>query len=334
MSNRLNLPINGDEVSLYKLIIIFWKEKFLILCCVFLFSILGLAYTIFRPVELYTKIVLNDPSVAIFEKYNKYFIDLLSAKNTNFNYNLNTNAYANTNNNSNNNSNNNTTIVARDIFLDIFRKNFLSIDNLNEFINSLKENDINLKNYLKKNDLISSSFFYGNKFGKVNIDKSTSYSGDQVFFLIYPEEIDGTKILNDYIFYIKKKSEIDFYKIVQLAISSKIDIKKDAFEIVKKINLQYLKDLKSSATYSLNNELINNINYTNVNYIILEQEINNLEKDLITIKEININFIPISQKSTPPIKNTKLSNYFIIISSILFGFFISTAIILFRLKKI
>ena len=43
-------------------------------------------------------------------------------------------------------------------------------------------NDINLKNYLKKNDLIYSNFFYGNKFGKVNIDKRTSYSGDQVFF--------------------------------------------------------------------------------------------------------------------------------------------------------
>ena len=154
-----------------------------------------------------------------------------------------------------------------------------------------------------------------------------------MFFLIYPEEIDGAKILNDYVFYIKKKSEIDFHKIVQLSISSKIDIKKEAFEIAKKINLQYLKELKSSATYSSNNELINNINYTNINYVTLEQEIINLEKDLITIKEINLNFNPISQKSTPPLKDTKLPNYFIIISSILFGFFISTAIILFRLKK-
>ena len=328
MSNRLNLPINGDEVNLYKLIIIFWKEKFLILCCVFLFSILGLAYTIFRPVELYTKIVLNDPSVAIFEKYNKYFIDLLSAKNTNFNYYLNTNAYANTNNN----SNNTTTIVARDIFLDIFRKNFLSIDNLNEFINSLKEHDINLKNYLKKNDLISSNFFFGNKFGKVNIDKRTSYSGDQVFFLIYPEEIDGTKILNDYVFYIKKKSEIDFYKIIQLAISSKIDIKKEALEIAKKINLQYLKDLKSSDTYFSNNELINNINYLNIQHVTLEQEIVNLEKDLISIKGVYLDYVPISQKSTPSIKDSKFPNYFIVISSILVGFFISIAVILFRLN--
>ena len=313
MSNRHNSLINQDEVSLYKLIIIFWKEKLLILCSVFLFSILGLAYTIFRPVELYTKIVLNDPSVAIFEKYNKYLNDL---NNVNPNPNPNPNP-----------------INARDIFLDIFRKNFLSIDNLNEFINSLKEHDINLKNYLKKNDLIYSNFFYGNKFGKVNIDKRTSYSGDQVFFLIYPEEIVGTKILNDYVFYIKKKSEIDFHKIVQLSISSKIDIKKEAFEIAKKINLQYLKELKSSAIYSSNNELINNMNYTNINYVTLEQEINNLEKDLIAIKEISLNYNPISQKSTPPIKDTKLPNYFIIISSILFGFFISTSIILFKLKK-
>jgi len=325
MSIRLNLPINRDEVSLYKLIIIFWKEKLLILCCVFLFSILGLAYTVFRPVELSTKVVLNDPSVIIFEKYNKYFNNLLSANNINFNYNLNTNTITNTNTNTN-------TLFARDIFLDIFRKNFLSTDNLNEFINSLKEHDINLKNYLKKNDLISSNFFFGNKFGKVNIDKRTSYSGDQVFFLIYPEEIDGTKILNDYVFYIKKKSEIDFYKIIQLAISSKIDIKKEALEIAKKINLQYLKDLKSSDTYFSNNELINNINYLNIQHVTLEQEIVNLEKDLISIKGVYLDYVPISQKSTPAIKDSKFPNYFIVISSILVGFFISIAVILFRLN--
>jgi hypothetical protein len=193
---------------------------------------------------------------------------------------------------------------------------------------------MNLKSNLKKNELVNSSFFYGNKFGRVNLDKRLSYPTDQVFFLIYPEEIDGVKALNDYVFYIKKKSEIDFHKIVQSAIISKIDIKKEAFEITAKTKLQYLNDIKLLAASSLNNELINNINKSLItNYVNLEQEIINFEKDLISIKEINLNYVPISQKPTPPIRDTKFPNYFIIISSILLGLFISIVILVFRLKK-
>ena len=218
-----------------------------------------------------------------------------------------------------------------------FKKNFLSIDNLNEFIKLFGESDMNLKSYHKKKDLNYYSFFYGNKFGKINIDKLLSYSTDQVFFLIYPEDIDGSKILNDYVYYIKKKTEFDFYKIVRLAISSKINSKKEASEIAKKLNLNYLEVLKSSASNSnnsSNNELSGYLNYLNIKYVTLDEEIINLEKDLISIKEINLNYEPVLQKPSPPIRNTKFPNYFIIISSILLGFCISIIIILFRLNKI
>jgi hypothetical protein len=329
MIRKNNPLINRDQINLYKLILIFFKNKLLVFFCVFFLLILGLAYVIFRPLELKTTIVLDDPAVVIFEKYNKYFLNennIVDNPNPNPNININTNTNTNTN-----------TSIARDIFLATYRKNFLSIDNLNEFTKLVIKSDINLKNYHKKKDLIYSSFFYKNKFGRVNIDKRLSFSSDQVFFLIYPEDIDGSKILSDYAYYIKKKTEIDFYKLVRLAISSKIDSKKQALEIVKKLNLNYLKNSKSSASdpnNSFNNQLSVYLNYLNNKYVVLVEEIINLEKDLISIKEIDLNYEPVLEKPSPPIRETKFPGYFIIISSILLGFFISIIIILFRPKKI
>ena len=90
--------------------------------------------------------------------------------------------------------------------------------------------------------------------------------------------------------------------------------------------------MKSPAASFLNNELsiYNKINSLNTYYASLEQEIIQLEQDLINIKEININYDPVIQKPSLPIRDTKFPNYFIIISSILLGFFISITIILFR----
>ena len=61
MLRKHNLLVNRDQINLYKLILLLFKNKILILFCVLLFLTLGLAYVIFRPLELNTRIVLDDP---------------------------------------------------------------------------------------------------------------------------------------------------------------------------------------------------------------------------------------------------------------------------------
>jgi LPS O-antigen subunit length determinant protein (WzzB/FepE family) len=179
-----NLYIADNEIDLRDLIIKIWKKKTLILSISIIFGLAGYFYTLLKPQEFKAEILLKNPPAQIFEPYN-----LLRGN------------YTNTNN----------VIVGQ--FISDFKLNFLSLDNLQSFIEESREFD-NFKRHLKSEN-ISAKDYFANKIGEV---KDSNITIANKYFLNYTKELNGLLFLNKYAEFVKKKTIVDFKSVLKLSL--------------------------------------------------------------------------------------------------------------------
>jgi len=287
-----NSYLARDEIDLSDLIKLFWKEKILILSISIIFGFAGYLYSSFQPQESKVEIKLKNPPTELFEPYT--FI-------------------------SNNSSSSITTTTTNNIagnFISYFKLNFLSLDNLQSFVDESREFD-NFKAYLKK------YFMNKNKIGEV---KEKNLVIPNIYFLVYPKKIDGNLFFNNYVEFTKKKTALELKKKLKLSIENNVTILENALDKAKLINLEY--PIIRSMTNS--NQVINeppDLFYKGSK--IISQEIIYLKKLLIKLENEQFNFEIILDKSSNYSDNTipNLSHFVI---GLIIGLFLSLVIIFFK----
>jgi LPS O-antigen subunit length determinant protein (WzzB/FepE family) len=287
-----NSYLARDEIDLSDLIKLFWKEKILILSISIIFGFAGYLYSSFQPQESKVEIKLKNPPTELFEPYT--FI-------------------------SNNSSSSITTTTTNNIagnFISYFKLNFLSLDNLQSFVDESREFD-NFKAYLKK------YFMNKNKIGEV---KEKNLVIPNIYFLVYPKKIDGNLFFNNYVEFTKKKTALELKKNLKLSIENNVTILENALDKAKLINLEY--PIIRSMTNS--NQVINeppDLFYKGSK--IISQEIIYLKKLLIKLENEQFNFEIILDKSSNYSDNTipNLSHFVI---GLIIGLFLSLVIIFFK----
>jgi LPS O-antigen subunit length determinant protein (WzzB/FepE family) len=292
-----NPYITDDEIDLGDLVKKMWREKILILSISIVFGLLGYLYASLNQEfkeEFKIEIKLKNPPSQLFEPYTHVF----------------------TNNKSNNNNND---IAIQ--FISEFKLNFLSLNNIESFIDESREFD-NFKGYLKSRNTSTKQYFT-NRLKEVT-EKNLIITNK--YFLVFTKELDGDAFLNNYAQFIKKKTEFELKKNLKLSIINKITSLENALENAILINLE--------------NPILRSMNQTNqvVNEPedlfykgskILSQEIIYAKKLLIKLENDQFNFNIISDKSlNSPVKEMPNLTYFAI--GLMFGLFLSLGIIFFK----
>jgi len=297
-----NLYIADNEIDLRDLIKKIWKKKTLILSISIIFGLAGYFYTLLKPQEFKAEILLKNPPAQIFEPYN-----LLRGNYTNTNTNTNTNT-----------TNTNNVIVGQ--FISDFKLNFLSLDNLQSFIEESREFD-NFKRHLKSEN-ISAQDYFANKIGEVK-DRNITIANK--YFLNYTKELDGPLFLNKYAEFAKKKTIVDFKSVLKLSLLNTINNHQEALEIAKKIDLEnpIIKTTSQQQVLLALNEP-EALFYKGTK--VLSENLIYLKKKLIILENDQFNYNIISQKTIVQ----KLTSERIVFYSILFGILFSIIIIIFQ----
>jgi LPS O-antigen subunit length determinant protein (WzzB/FepE family) len=280
-----NPYIADDEIDLSDLIRMLWREKILILSISIICGLLGYLYALFNiNSEFKVQIKLQNPPFQLFEGY----------------------TYLVLNNNNNN--------VLIDQFVSNFKLNFLSLDNLETFVEESRDLD-SFKKYLKSRN-ISTRQYFGNKLGEVK--ENNNIISNTYFFVFEKKILDGDIFIGKYVEYIKKKNIIEFKKNLKLTIENKINITEDAFEIAKIINLEkpILNSSEPEALFYQGTKVLSQ------SIIIYKKLLQNLEKN-------QFNFNPISDKGIiTPIN--PMSSYFYFLTGLFVGFFLFCIFVLFK----
>jgi len=298
-----NPYIADDEIDLGDLVRTLWREKILILSISIICGLAGYLYALFQPQEFKTEIQVKNPPPQLFEPY-------IYIKINNINNNI------NNNNNNNNNSNN---IVGQ--FISDFKLNFLSLSNLQIFVEESREFD-NFKAYLKSRN-ISVKKYFANKLDEV---KEKNLIIPNKYFLVFTNELDGDIFLKNYAQFIKKKTTFEIKKNLKLSIVNKITIIENALENAKLINLE------NPILRSMNqiNQVVNepeDLFYKGSK--ILSQEIIYLKKLLIKLENDQFNFeIILDDPLNSPVNEMHNLVYFAI--GLMLGLFLSLVIIFFK----
>lgn len=199
-----NSYIADDEIDLINLVRILWREKILILSVSIICGLLVYLYASFEPKKFITVIKLSNPPPNIFEPYTPAFI------------------------------NKNDKNIFFEKFISDLKLKFLSLDNLQIFVEESRDLDT-FKKYLKSRN-ISAKEYFSKRLEEVkekNIIIPNTYS------LVFEKEIlDGNIFLINYVEYVKKKYIIEFKKDLKLSIENRINNTVNAFDIAKLINLE------------------------------------------------------------------------------------------------
>ena len=306
-----NTYLAVDGVDLGDLLKLLWREKILILLINIICGLLGFFYATSLQ-ELRTEITLKNPPTQIFEPYNLF----------NFNNNNNNNSNSNNNNsnsNSNNNNNNNNNNIAEQ-FISDFKLNFLSLDNLENFIEESREFD-NFKRYLKSRNISAKQYFINDeKFGQV---KEKNIITPNKYFLNHTKELDGAIFLNKYVEFVKKKTIAQSKNNLKLTLLNTINNNQEALEIAKKVQLE--------------NPIIKTINQQQVvnepealfykGTKVISENLNNLNKRLIKLENDEFNYNATLQKALS-LNTINLTLYLVL--GLILGSFLSLVIIYFK----
>jgi LPS O-antigen subunit length determinant protein (WzzB/FepE family) len=300
---KKNYPyIVEDEIDLVALIKALWREKVLISLISIIVALLICLWVSFQPQEFKTEIKIKNPPSQLFESYTEKFIEISTI--------------------GNNNDNNNNKLVEQ--FISNFELNFLSLDNLERFVEESQGFD-NFKEYLKLKNVFVKSYFR-NKLGKVrekNIIIPSTY-----FFVFEKKILDGNIFFNNYAEFIKKKTILEFKKYMKLSIENRINMYEDALEVAKLINLEdpilwspsdkttFVTTNEPKALFYIGSKVLSK--YINHNKKLLQK----LEND-----EFNYNYI-LDTGITLKINKTPL--YFNFLIGLFIGFFFSCLIIFFK----
>jgi len=239
-----------DQIDLRDLIRKLWKEKILILSISIICGLLGYSYQLLKPQEFTSEIILKNPPKQIFEPY--HFSDF------------------------NKNDKEGKEKIVEQFVLD-FNLNFLSLDNLQSFVEESREFD-NLKKNLKSRNISAREYFEG-KFGEV---KKKDIIIPNNYFLNHTKELDGAIFLNKYAEFTKKKAIFEFKNFTKLTLLNNINNSLEALEIAKKIQLenpiikttsqQQIVTEPEALFYKGTKVLTENLNYLNIRLIKLEND--------------------------------------------------------------
>jgi len=299
-----NTYITDDDLDLGELARILWREKILILSISVICGLLGYLYASFKPEEFKTEIKIKSPPSRLFEPYAHIFTN-----------------NSNNNNNNNNNNNYNYNNNYEGLFNSNFKLNFLSLDNLEIFVEESQDLDT-LKKYLKSRN-ISTQQYFATKFGEV---KKINIIIPNAYFLSFEKEIlDGSVFLNKYVEFIKKKNINEFKANIKSIIENRINITENALEIAKLINLEN----PILTTPNSQNQVVNEpetLFYKGAK-VLLQNTI--IDKKLLQkLEGDQFDYNPILEKGVTLKINTIPSYFFL--TGLFIGFFLSCIIIFFK----
>jgi hypothetical protein len=206
-------------------------------------------------------------------------------------------------------------------FIFDLKLNFLSLDNLESFLEESRNHD-NFKEYLKSKNINAKEYFKNN-IGEVKEKNITIYNK---YFIIFKKNLDGDIFFNNYAEFVKKKITIEFKKNLKLMIENRINITEDALEQAKLINLEdpILKSLNSQAQVVNEPEAL-----FYKGRKILTQEIMHLKKLLQKLENDQFNYNFILDKPSKPILSS-LNLYLFFVFGLILGFLLSLVIIFLR----
>jgi len=285
-----------DEIDLRELIKKLWKEKILILSISIICGLLGYFYALLKPQEFKSEITLKNPPVQIFEPYNLF--------NNNFN---------------NNNNNNNNNIVGQ--FISDFKLNFLSLNNVENFLEESREFD-NFKGYLKSRNISAKEYFTN----KISEAKEKNIIIPNKYSLNHTKELNGAIFFNNYVQFVKKKTVLMTKKIFKLAIEDKIIIYDQALDKAKLINLEnpILTSAQSHVIYEPEDLFYKGSKILSQDIIYLKRLLTKLEND-----QFNYEII-IDKSLNSPVKEMINLKYFV--TGLIFGLLFSILIVFFRIQ--
>jgi len=286
-----NTYLTDDEINLGNVTKLLWTEKILISSISIICGLLGYLYASFKPQVLKTEITIQKPPAELFELYNPTF---------------------------NNNNNNNNNINER--FISYFKSNFLSLDNLESFLEESRDFD-NFKRYLESRNIFARNYFVG-KIGEV---KEKNLIIPNKYFLVFTKELDGVIFLNNYSEFTKKETVFELKKILELSIINKITNTERALEYAKLINLEnpILRSMNGSSQVVNDPEALF---YKGSK--ILSQEIIYLKKLLTKLENEQFNFEIKKDKAFIYNDKKKTLDYFV--AGLILGLCLSLGIIFFK----
>ena len=165
-----NLYVSDDEIDLSNVTKTLWREKTLILFISIICGLLCYLYASFKPQQSKTVIKLKNIPPQYFYSYNSVL----------------------------------TGVNIPQKFNSALKLNFLSLDNLESFVEQSRDLD-NFKGYLKSKN-ISTREYFENKLGEF---KEKEIIIPNAYFLIFDKKIlDGNIFINSYAEFIKKKNII------------------------------------------------------------------------------------------------------------------------------
>ena len=283
-----NTYLTDDEINLGNVTKLLWTEKILISSISIICGLLGYLYASFKPQVLKTEITIQKPPAELFELYNPTF------------------------NNNNNNIN--------ERFISYFKSNFLSLDNLESFLEESRDFD-NFKRYLESRNIFARNYFVG-KIGEV---KEKNLIIPNKYFLVFTKELDGVIFLNNYSEFTKKETVFELKKILELSIINKITNTERALEYAKLINLEnpILRSMNGSSQVVNDPEALF---YKGSK--ILSQEIIYLKKLLTKLENEQFNFEIKKDKAFIYNDKKKTLDYFV--AGLILGLCLSLGIIFFK----
>jgi LPS O-antigen subunit length determinant protein (WzzB/FepE family) len=283
-----NTYLTDDEINLGNVTKLLWTEKILISSISIICGLLGYLYASFKPQVLKTEITIQKPPAELFELYNPTF------------------------NNNNNNIN--------ERFISYFKSNFLSLDNLESFLEESRDFD-NFKRYLESKNIFVKNYFV-DKIGEV---KEKNLIIPNKYFLVFTKELDGVIFLNNYSEFTKKETVFELKKILELSIINKITNTERALEYAKLINLEnpILRSMNGSSQVVNDPEALF---YKGSK--ILSQEIIYLKKLLTKLENEQFNFEIKKDKAFIYNDKKKTLDYFV--AGLILGLCLSLGIIFFK----
>jgi len=288
-----SLDLADDEIDLKVFISTLWREKILILSISIIFGFFGYLYVVFQPQEFKTEITLKNPPPQIFQVFE-------------YSHSLAANGRINNMN------------KVHSEFIENFRINFLSLDNLQSFVDESGVELDDFKRYLKSRNITAKQYF-DNRIGPVN-EKNKIIPNK--YFLVFTNNLDGDIFFNNYVYFVKKKSIYELKYNIKATIEERINTLEKAYDSAKIINLE--NPIMFSSTDDPG------ILYKHGHKILL-QNINDLKKTIIKLENNEFNFNIILDKASTP-KKISISKINTMFFCFLFGLLFSIVLIILGLR--
>jgi len=300
MKKKNNYYSESNDINLKESIKLIWKDKILVLFITIIFGLLACLYKFSLYEEFRSKVSLKSPPYQLFTNFN-FIENVINNREFShfewFNYNLNL--------------------------------NLLSNDNLEEFISQSK-----IKNeYYKKIKFLKTNIKYGSSLEEIknSEDEKKFKNISNSYFLIFPKEIQGDILLNDYIQFTKNKTINELKKNLKEQVQTAI-LKYNAH-----LNIaSELKMLEPAGFWGQPWKVENqDISLFSRGTKIINQEINLLNNLLVTLDDNSFDYNHILEKPSKPEIAESIGTYVYLLLGLTIGFFLSLMIIFFKniLKK-